>query len=354
MHSNSFVRTLIFLAFGLFFWLFFPFLKSFFVALLLVIAFTPVHVAFERKIKHYPFLAKRSHWITATAMTLLLITILFLPILFFISYLVSHPAEILQMGKTYYHQGTHLLSLIPTLPQWIEKPVATLAQKLLENQEKIVSTAAMSVGDGVLGLMSALGSIMVIVVFFFFLSLYQRELILSLSPIIPLKRAIRSEFLLDMISTTATGLYTLLGVAIAQGIAFGIFISFFEGYDPWLLGLMIGATSVIPLFGTALIWIPIALNEFFKGNSVNAMIIAFYSWGMLSFFIDNIVRLIILQKLNHLLNQGRKEINEFLLFFAILAGLTTFGFWGFILGPAIVAFTVTLLRVLRRHHSRRP
>lgn len=352
MHTNAFVKTLIFVALGLFVWLFSPFLKSFFVALLLVIAFTPIHVAFERSLKHYPHLAKRSHWITATAMTLLLITILFVPILFFISYLISHPAEIMQMGKTYYHQATHLLALIPTLPPSLEKPVATLIQKLLENQEKIASTAAMSVGDGVLGLMGALGNMVIIVFFFFFLSWYQRDLMLFLSPIIPLKRCVRSEFLLDMISTTATGLYTLLGVAITQGIAFGLFIRFFDGYDPWLLGLMVSGASVIPLIGTALIWIPIALNEFFQGHSANAIIIAVYSWGMLSFFIDNVVRLLILQKLNRLLNQGRKAINDFLLFFAILAGLTTFGFWGFILGPAIVAFVVTLLRVLRRHHLR--
>jgi len=50
------------------------------------------------------------------------------------------------------------------------------------------------------------------------------------------------------------------------------------------------------------------------------------------------------------LSHGRKAINDFLIFFSILAGLTTFGFWGFILGPAIVAFVVTLLRMLRRNH----
>jgi predicted PurR-regulated permease PerM len=156
--------------------------------------------------------------------------------------------------------------------------------------------------------------------------------------------------MLDMITTSAAGFYTLLGVALAQGIAFGIFIAFFHGYDPFLLGLMIAVASVIPIVGTALIFVPVALNEWFGGNGMNALIIVIYSWAMLSFFIDNVVRLLILKQLNRYLSKGRKPIDDFLIFFGIMAGLMTFGFWGFLIGPAIVAFTVTLLRMLRHNH----
>lgn len=350
MQRNNFVKSMIFIAIGLFIWLFFPFLKSFFVALLLVTAFTPVHILFEGKLKKYPKITALSPLLTASAMTFILITILFVPILFFIYYIVAHPSELYAMGKTFYAQGLHILALAPDSVDWLKKPLEMLSTKVVENQEKIVSSAVSGLGNGVLGLMSALGDMVMIVIFFFFLSWYRRDLTLAIAPIIPLKRSIRMEFVMDMISTTSAGFYTLIGVAIAQGLAFGIFISFFDGYDPLLLGLMIAVTSVIPIVGTALIFIPVALNEFFSGNAMNALIIFIYSWAMLSFFIDNIVRLIILQQLNHLLSQGRKSINDFLIFFAILAGLATFGFWGFILGPAIVAFAVTLLRMLRRNH----
>lgn len=350
MERNNFVKTMIFIGIGLFIWLFYPFLKSFFVALLLVTAFTPLHLLFESKLKKYPKISSLAPLLTASTMTFFLITILFVPILFFVYYIIAHPTELYAMGETFYTQGIRVLSLAPDSISWLEKPLAMLKEKVIENQGKIVSTAVASLGNGLLGFMGALGDMIMIVIFFFFLSWYRRDLTLAIAPIIPIKRSIRLEFILDMISTTSTGFYTLIGVAIAQGLAFGIFISFFEGYDPLLLGLMIAVTSVIPIVGTALIWIPIALNEFFTGHSANALIIFMYSWAMLSFFIDNIVRLLILQQLNHLLSQGRQAINDFLIFFAILAGLTTFGFWGFILGPAIVAFAVTLLRMLRRNH----
>ncbi|MFA6189099.1 MAG: AI-2E family transporter [Sulfuricurvum sp.] len=353
MQRNLFVKVMILTAFALMSWLFLPFLKSFFVAFLLVTAFTPLHVLVDMRLIRIGRLSGYRELISASVMTLALFLVLFVPILFFIYYIATHPTEIMKIGYTFQIQTMKLVAHLPPSLAWMEKIVATLIQKASENQAQIVSTLAVSFGNGVLGFLGALGEMVMIVVFFFFLAWYRRPLTLAIAPIIPLRRAVRQEFIKDMIATTSAGFYTLVGVAIAQGLAFGIFISFFKPYDPWLFGLMIAVTSVIPIVGTALIWIPIAINEFFNGNSANAMIILIYSWAMLSFFIDNVVRLIILQQVNHLLSHGRQAINDFLIFFAIVAGLATFGFWGFILGPAIVAFVVTLLRMLRRNHVSR-
>lgn len=353
MQSNLFVKMMIFMAFTLMVWLFFPFLKSFFVAFLLVTAFTPLHDLVDRHLVRIGRLRGYREMISASVMTLALFLVLFVPILFFVYYIATHPSEIMKIGYTFQSQTMRLVSHLPDSLVWMEKIIATLIVKASENQAQIVSTLAVSFGNGILGFLGALGEMLMIVIFFFFLAWYRRPLTLAIAPIIPLRRVVRQEFVKDMISTTAAGFYTLIGVAVAQGLAFGIFIAFFERYDPWLFGLMIAVTSVIPIVGTALVWIPIAINEFFNGNSVNAMIIIIYSWAMLSFFIDNIVRLIILQQVNRLLSHGRQSINDFLIFFAIIAGLATFGFWGFILGPAIVAFVVTLLRMLRRKHVSR-
>ncbi|HEX5669917.1 MAG TPA: AI-2E family transporter [Sulfuricurvum sp.] len=353
MQRNLFVKMMIFTAFVLMIWLFFPFLKSFFVAFLLVTAFTPLHNLVDLKLTTIRNLRPYREVISASVMTSALFIVLFVPILFFIYYIATHPTEIMKIGYSFQVQTMKLVAHLPPSLSWMEKIVAILVEKATENQAQIVSTLAVSFGSGVLGFLGAVGEMMMIVIFFFFLAWYRRPLTLAIAPVIPLTRAIRQEFVKDMISTTSAGFYTLVGVAIAQGLAFGIFISFFKPYDPWLFGLMIAVTSVIPIVGTALVWIPIAINEFFNGNSVNAMIIFIYSWAMLSFFIDNIVRLIILQQINRLLSHGRQSINDFLIFFAIVAGLATFGFWGFILGPAIVAFMVTLLRMLRRNHVSR-
>jgi len=39
------------------------------------------------------------------------------------------------------------------------------------------------------------------------------------------------------------------------------------------------------------------------------------------------------------------KINELLIFFSILAGMSSYGFWGMILGPAITSFLIAISRV---------
>lgn len=351
LERNTFVKIMIFSALALLFWLFLPFLKSFFVALLLVTAFTPIHLAIEQKLKKYSKISPYVQVVTAGMMSFILVSILFIPIIFFAYYIIAHPTELYAIAKTFYAQGSRILGLIPDSFSWLAEPLEMLNKKITNNQEQIINGTIIKVGNGLLNLMGALGEMVMITIFFFFLSWYRRQITLAIIPVIPLKRSILLEFAVDMISTTSAGFYSLVGVATIQGVAFGIFISFFDGYDPLLLGLMIAVTSVIPIIGTALIWMPVVLNEFFIGHGMNALIILMYSWAMLSFFIDNIVRLIILKQLNRLLTGGHKRIDDFLIFFAMLAGLATFGFWGFILGPAIVAFSTTLLRMLRHNHK---
>ncbi len=351
MEQKLFVRIVIIATIGIFGWLFYPFLKSFFVALLLVIAFSPIHLYFETYFKKHFQSSEKIAIITATVETIILVVILFVPIVFSAYYIASNPQEIITMIVSFYQQIEHMLSFIPDSMQWLEKPLKTISQQLIVNKDKIYSTIAINFGNTMLGFLKAMINMILIIIFFFLLTWYQKSLILTIVPIIPVKRSIIEEFAQDLISTTATGFYTLVSIALLQGIAFGIFISFFDGYNPWILSLMISVASIIPLLGTTLIWIPIALKELFSGNVINAIIIALYSWAMISFFIDNIVRLLVLQKINHLLSQMPKKrhrpVNDFLLFFAMIAGLNTFGFWGVILGPAIVAFATTLLRVLK-------
>lgn len=350
MKQNLFVRIMTITIFSLFLWLFFPFLKSFVVGLLLAIAFVPIHLRTEIMLSKNRYFSRYATLTSAGIMTLVLFTILFVPILFFLGYIATHPSELVTIGNTLFNQAIRLSSHLPASMEWAQQYIDMGVIKAKANQGQIAAALALNVGSGLLGFLGMLGEMFLIILFFFFLLWYRRPILLSIVPTVPVRRKVRQEFVLDMITTSAAGLYTLFGVALAQGIAFGVFIAFFDGYNPFLFGLMIAVASVIPVVGTALIFVPVALNEWFCGHGMNALIIVIYSWAMLSFFIDNIIRLLILKQLNRYLSKGRKPIDDFLIFFGITAGLMTFGFWGFLIGPAIIAFAVTLLRMLRHNH----
>ncbi|MBN2825710.1 MAG: AI-2E family transporter, partial [Campylobacterales bacterium] len=45
------------------------------------------------------------------------------------------------------------------------------------------------------------------------------------------------------------------------------------------------------------------------------------------------------------------EINELLIFFSIIAGMASFGFWGMILGPAITSFLLAMTNIYIEEHK---
>lgn len=355
MENKIFVRFMIFSALGLTLWLFLPFLKSFFIAFLLAIVVYPLHRYVEAKIHRIQRLEHLASLISAGIVTLGLSLILFVPIAMFLFQLFDQPANIVGSIRILGNKIDTATSYLPSFLGWLKEPLDNLILLGQGHKDEIIATLVAWLGNGVQTFMVMLTEMAMIVILFFFLSWYGRNIMLFFLPIIPLSREVKRRFFSDMMTTTAVVFYTLGGVMIAQGLAFGIFIAFFQGYNPLLLGFMTAIAAVIPVVGTALVWVPIALNEYFKGNIVNAVIISIYSWAMLAFFIDNIVKLVILNFVNQTLSDGKSRINEFMIFFAIVGGLATFGFWGFIVGPAIVAFSLTTLRMLRKtHHHLRP
>ncbi|MFA6145277.1 MAG: AI-2E family transporter [Sulfurimonas sp.] len=329
-------------------WLFLPFLKSFTVALLLAMAFYPIHEILQLQLKQHNRLEKIASILSAALITLGLSVIIFLPITLFVYRLLDHPTaiinEIRQIGGGINTLSAHLPSYI----QWLKDPLDSLILQAKLHNTEIIAFLVGWIQNGLTMFLSMLGEMVMIIIFFFFLLWYGRTLNLFLLPIVPLARDIKRGFLKDMTQITAVVFYTLVGVMIAQGLAFGIFIAFFQGYNPLLLGFLTAFSAIIPIVGTALVWVPVALDEYLQGHIFNAVLISLYSWAMMAFFIDNIVKLIILNFVNRTIGNGENRINEFVIFFAIVGGLATFGFWGIILGPAIVAFTITTLRALRR------
>lgn len=88
------------------------------------------------------------------------------------------------------------------------------------------------------------------------------------------------------------------------------------------------------------------IYEFSVDNASDAIFIAMYSIVVISIVADTFVKPIIIKEINQrLLKEDGTKMNEMLIFFAIIAGLTTFGFWGMILGPAITAFFLTILKL---------
>ncbi len=189
-----------------------------------------------------------------------------------------------------------------------------------------------------------LTDVALICVFYFFANLYGTELVLYIKSIIPIDKKELDEVLSEVANVMSVVLYSMILAAILQGVLFAIMLSFF-GYDILLWAILFAFSSLIPVVGGALIYVPLSIYEFASKDLYAALWILLYSMVVISFLADNFVKPLIIKWINEKLVTKPTKINELLIFLAMLAGISSFGFWGIILGPAILTFFISTLKM---------
>ncbi len=117
---------------------------------------------------------------------------------------------------------------------------------------------------------------------------------------------------------------TLLGFAF---FAVGIHAALF-----W--GVLMGFFSLIPVVGSALIWVPAAVGLAISGHALKAIALALMAMTIV-FVVDYVLRPWFIS--------GRAQVGELLVFIGVLGGISLFGALGIVLGPIVVALAANLL-----------
>lgn len=186
----------------------------------------------------------------------------------------------------------------------------------------------------------------IIIAMFFLFHWYYKEITQFVSKLIPVEINTQTQIYKNVGGIIGQVFYSTLAVAISQGFALGVLMAIL-GHNALMIGLLTATASIIPVFGSALVWVPMAIIEVIHGNIFNAVIICVFGSFVLAFLIDNFARIFFLSRISRYIRIDNK-INEFLLFFAIASGISVFGFWGILIGPAIVALFITLANVISK------
>ena len=96
-------------------------------------------------------------------------------------------------------------------------------------------------------------------------------------------------------------------------------------------------------------WLPLVIYEAITGSITNAIVIAVYSIIVISIFADTFAKPVIIKYINQKVVKTPTKVHEILIFFSIVAGLSTFGFWGMIIGPAMVTFFISIMHLLKKY-----
>lgn len=147
-----------------------------------------------------------------------------------------------------------------------------------------------------------------------------------------------------------TGRGLLVGVGLtglAQGIVATITYVALGVPRALVLGLLTCVASLIPSFGTALIWVPIAIGLALAGKTGSAIIMAVVGVVVIG-TVDNVMRPVFARF-------GELKLSSFVLLTSIFGGLAIFGTWGLLLGPLFTRLAkeaLIMARVDRLHDKR--
>jgi len=334
MNKSGFLFGLFLVVLYFVWYLYKPFLMPIAIASLLAIATSSLYLYFNKKYK--------SPMIKAIILTIILGVIFFAPIVYALNSLASFVnnfdttvIEKIVKVKNQLILPEYLGFAKPYIKNFLENiNVATISSSVFKYATLILKGSANFVKDMV-----------IILVFYFFVNLYAKQLVAYLKDVLPFDK--NSLFFIEISSVMNIVFYSTLITAIFEGALFAI-IAMIYGYNGLLFGILYGFASLIPVVGGLLLWLPIALYQYSTGDSFGAFVIAGYSIIVISFIADTLIKPLIIDYVNEKAIETPANISPLVIFFAMLAGLTTFGFWGVIIGPAITTFFISFLKIYHK------
>jgi predicted PurR-regulated permease PerM len=215
------------------------------------------------------------------------------------------------------------------------------AQTNLDLQDQIASlgqSLAGQAGSLLAGSVSLVTQLVIMLFVLFFLYRDGEQALHTLRHLVPLS-AEEADRMGNRIADTIVAIVNgSLTVAFVQALLAGVM---YAALGVPAAVIWAGATfivALIPVFGTFMVWGPVALFLVLTGSWLKAIILV--AWGGLAVStIDNL--------LYPYLVGGRLRLHTIPTFFAILGGIQFFGPAGLILGPVALAVTIGLLDVWR-------
>jgi predicted PurR-regulated permease PerM len=319
-----------------------PYLLDIFMALVLFFAARPLYIGLCR------LLWQRRDLASALTCIILLLLIL-IPLFSLMSIIAtqalefsSHVTKAMESGQVWPWIAAKIDALKSYLAH-LDLPLPPGEINLEQIVQTTVTKATAFIYTNAIGLIKGFTyfffDLILVLLIAFFMFLQGDAFIAELMKLSPLEASHNEEILRETEATIKATLWGTVIVAFVQGFLGGVGFLIFGLSQPAFWGTVMIPASVIPLVGSAIIWGPAAIYLLFTGHLGHG--IGLIIWGgVLVSVIDNVLKPI-------LVKGGRSTPSIFILF-SILGGITYFGMLGFILGPLILSFLLSLLRIYQK------
>lgn len=312
-----------------------PFLNVILWATVLVILFYPVHRRLLLRIRQ-PSLA-------ALISCLLVILIILVPITLITLAVVnelSGAAQSLQGAANYLLDPNARVTgpILTFLSQYIDINQLRSEEFLVERLRGVSGQLAGRTLGFIGGLVGAIVQTFFVIFTMFYFFRDGDDISRTLRDSLPLEREQADSVMTRTREVIDASVYGVISIAVIQGTLGGLAFWVLGLPSAIIWGVAMTFLSMVPMLGAFLVWVPAAIYLALTGHYVKALVLAL--WGTLVIgMIDNFLR--------PKLVGSRTRLHELLIFFSVLGGLNVFGVLGVVLGPVVLAITLSLVDVYK-------
>jgi predicted PurR-regulated permease PerM len=236
---------------------------------------------------------------------------------------------------------------------WVAEVLAHRGMRLEDEVRYLSVEAARTTSDYIIKHVGAVASNLVIYLFHFAIALTTFYYLLrdgesyyeTLRELTPLHEEDKAAVFETLRLTLSAVMRGLMLTALLDGLALGLGY-LVAGVPYWeLLAVLSAVGGLLPIGGTALVWLPVAGYLAFASGWGAALGLIIWAAATLA-VVDNIVKPL---AMGH--GSGLPTVA---LFFGLAGGIEAYGPLGIFTGPAVIAVFAALLRVYRRLYLRQP
>lgn len=316
-----------------------PFIDTIILAMVLAAMAAPLYHRLEPR-----FGGRRN--LAGLVTVLFVVVCILLPVMLFLTGLVSQGVQ--TAGRvTVWVKETDVIGLLkekelhPYLV-WLDEQLPFIGlekvdyQAFAVNVSQAVGQFLLRLGTNFLGNLAwVLFHFLIMCVALFYLVRDGRWMIARLMFLLPMRADQTGAIITSLRQISRAVLLGGLLVALAQGVIGGIGLAL-VGIPGFFWGTMMGFTSLVPVLGTSLVWVPATAYLLFTGQWGSAIFLA--AWCVL--LVTNIDTF-----LRPYLMRDAAGVSIFYIFLAVFGGIKFFGPIGLIYGPLIMTLVMAMLKI---------
>jgi predicted PurR-regulated permease PerM len=190
--------------------------------------------------------------------------------------------------------------------------------------------------------LSTLFDILLMYFVLFYLLITEIEMEKSIVRFLPYTKENAHLFAKELTSQTYSNVIGAPLLSLIQGCFAALGFWLFGLNEPIFWGMACGFLSMMPILGSALVWLPAAIIQASTGAHWQGIAIAIYGLVVIV-NVDNIFRFIIQKKI--------ADVHPLVTVFGVIIGVQWFGIPGIIFGPLLISYFLIMIKIYRTEYG---